>query len=97
MTGTDDLQETTTFDEGGFIEISIDGRRVARLEEISDLKKSVVDRVVMVRVLERMVEGERAALEEELDREPDEILAEVDPTIEFYNSDEVEWEQIRLD
>jgi hypothetical protein len=97
MAGAGDPQEETTFDQGGFVEISVDGQRIVRLEEISDLKKSTVDKVVLLRVLEEMVETERAELEQELDRDPEAILAETDPTVEFYNSDEGAWDRLSLD
>jgi hypothetical protein len=86
----DDPPEAQRFDE--FFEVAVDGRPIARLENISQFKASDVDEAVLAGILQGVVENIENELEDEHDATLEELLQEVDFEVQTYDSDTEEWE-----
>ena len=91
MTGPpDDPPEAQRLDD--FYEVAVDGRTIFRMEEISAFQQSAVDDAVIAYILSEASQSLADDLEEEHGKPPEEIIEEVDPRIQEFDSDVGEWE-----
>jgi hypothetical protein len=91
MSGTpDDPPEAQRFDE--FFEAAVDGRPIARLENISDFKTSDVDDAILAVILRSVAESIEEDIQDEHDTTVEDLLGEVDVEVRTYDSDNGEWE-----
>ena len=91
MSGTpDDPPAAQRFDE--FFEVAVDGRPIARLENVSQFKTSDVDEAVLAGILQGVVESIEEDIEDEHGATLEELLQEVEVEVQTYDSDAGEWE-----
>jgi hypothetical protein len=86
----DDPPEAQRFDE--FFEVAVDGRPIARLENISQFKTSDVDDAVLALILQSIAENIEEEIQDEHDATIEDLLGEVDAEVRTYDSDNGEWE-----
>ncbi|WP_338742045.1 hypothetical protein [Haloplanus salilacus] len=90
----DKTPDDDAFDESEFIELSVDGRSILRLNVLDDALLSSVDEAAIVAWLEAMGEGVAEELAEEQDVEPEELLEWHAPDVRVYDTENEDWEEL---
>jgi hypothetical protein len=91
---SDETPDDEVFDETEFLELSVDGRSILRLNVLDDALLSSVDEAAIVAWLGRAAEGLAEDIETEQDIEPDELLERHAPEIRAYDSEDDVWETL---
>jgi len=85
----EELPEPKRFDGGEVLEVAVDGKTVARIEEVGDISTSPADEAALIAVYEAIIENKRPAdPDSEMDAET--ILEKADPDIEVSDTEERE-------
>jgi hypothetical protein len=81
-----ELPEPKRFDDGDVLEVTVDGKTVARIEEINDISTSAADEAALITVYEAIIENKRP-VDPDSGMDAETILETVDPDIEVSDTD----------
>jgi hypothetical protein len=84
--------EAQRFDE--FVEISVEGRPVFRIEQVDELSLSDIDDAAIAFFVSALFVGINEELEDEYGKNAEEIIRDREPEVVAYESDSDGWEDL---